>query len=145
MLVEHLDDLREVGQSTGQPVDLVDHHRIDPMSLDVGQEPLQGRPVDGSTRDSAVVVHLGQYDPTLMLLAKNKGFTGLALGVQRIEILLEALIGGFARIDRTADRGFRMRPLALCSLSHRSAHCSGYLSPLSRSDRRNEVPTSVRR
>jgi hypothetical protein len=114
------------------------------MSLDVGQEPLQGRPVDGSTRDSAIIVHLGQRDPTLMLLAENKGFTGLALGVQRIEILLETLIGGFARINRTANRGFRVRPLALCALSHRAGHPE-YLLPVFRSAQRNEVPTSARR
>ena len=37
MPVEHLDDLGEVGERASQPVDLVDHHDVDPTGLDLGQ------------------------------------------------------------------------------------------------------------
>jgi hypothetical protein len=45
MPIEELDELGEVGQRAGQPVDLVDHHHIDKAGLHIGEEPLQGRAV----------------------------------------------------------------------------------------------------
>ncbi len=55
----------------------------------------------------------------------------------------EGLEQDFNSLD-AQRRGFRMRPLALCALSHRADH-SEYLLPVFRSARRNEVPTSARR
>ena len=52
VLVEDLDDLGEVGQRPGQPVDLVDDHDIDALVANVGEQPLQGRPLHGAARDS---------------------------------------------------------------------------------------------
>ena len=54
--IEHLDDLGEVGKRTGQPVDLVDHHRIDLVGLNVGEKLLQGRAVQGAAGQATVVV-----------------------------------------------------------------------------------------
>jgi hypothetical protein len=46
--VEDLDDLREVGERAGEPVDLVDHYNVDDAGLDVGEELLQppGRSIE---------------------------------------------------------------------------------------------------
>ena len=57
--VEDLDDLGEVGQRAGQPVDLVDHHDVDLAGADVGQQSLQRRPLHGAAGDTAIVVLRG--------------------------------------------------------------------------------------
>ena len=56
MLVEQLDQLGEVGERAGQPVDLVDDDDVDPPGPDVGQEPLQGRPLQRAAGEAAIVV-----------------------------------------------------------------------------------------
>jgi len=61
--VEHLDELGEVHERAAQPIDLVDDHDIDPLGLDIGQQPAQGWPLEGRTGDAAVVVVGGQLDP----------------------------------------------------------------------------------
>ena len=47
MLVEDLDDLGEVGQRPGQPVDLVDDHHVDLARAHIRQQPLECRPLHG--------------------------------------------------------------------------------------------------
>ena len=54
--IEDVHDLGEVRERAGQPVDLVDDHRIDLTGLDVGEEPLQRRALHGAARDTAIVV-----------------------------------------------------------------------------------------
>jgi hypothetical protein len=56
--IEDLDDLGEIGERAGQPVDLVDGHDIDLALADVGEELLQGRslevtPCSGLPRSAA--------------------------------------------------------------------------------------------
>ena len=63
MRIEHLDDLGEVGKRTGQSIDLVDHHRIDLVGLNVGEKLLQGRAVQGAAGQATVVVGNGQRGP----------------------------------------------------------------------------------
>ena len=46
-------------------------------------------------------------DPTLTSLAANVSHTGLALGVEGIEVLLESMVGRDARIDRASPGGRR--------------------------------------
>src|SRR6516164_786235 len=62
-----------------------------------------------------------QAHPAFVPLAVDKGLAGLALRLQRIELLLEPLFGGFAGIDRASngsappravDRRFPHRPAA---------------------------------
>ena len=102
--IEDLDDLGEVGQRAGQPVDLVDHHNVDLAGRDVGQQTLQGRPLHGAAGEAAVVVRGRQHDPALVLLAPDVGLAGLALGVQRVELLLQPLLGGLAGVDGAPDQ-----------------------------------------
>ena len=109
--VEHLDDLGEVAQRAGQPVDLVDHHDVDRARGDVGEQPLQGRAVHGAARDAAIVVQGRQGDPALVLLAGDERLAGLALGIERVERLLEPFLGGFAGVDGATDRGFAVAGL----------------------------------
>ena len=40
MALEHLDHLREVSEAARQAIDLVDHHDVDQVALDVGQQAL---------------------------------------------------------------------------------------------------------
>ena len=54
--IENLDDLGEIGQRAGQPVDLVDHHDIDLALADIGEQTLQCRPLHVAARAPAIVV-----------------------------------------------------------------------------------------
>ena len=40
--------------------------------------------------------------PAFMALARDEGLAGLALGMERVELLLEPFLGGFAGIDGAA-------------------------------------------
>ncbi len=56
MPLENLDDLGEVRERAGQPVDLVDDDIIDPPGLDVLEQALERRALEGAAGDPAVVV-----------------------------------------------------------------------------------------
>ena len=49
------------------------------------------------------VMRLPRVLPAFLVLAFDEGLAGLALGVQGIEPLLEAFLGGFAGVDGAAD------------------------------------------
>ncbi len=100
--VEGLNDLGEVGERPGQAIDLIDHDDVDPAGIDGGEQALPSRAVQGPTGEATVVVTLWQQLPTLMGLALDVGLTGLALGIQRVEVLLQARLGRLAGIDGTA-------------------------------------------
>src|SRR5215471_17103233 len=107
--IEDFDDLGEIGERAGQPVDLIDDHGIDPPRSDVGEEPLQGRSIHRRAREPAIVIASGQAHPALVPLAVDERLAGLALRLQRIEFLLEPLFGGFAGVDRTTNSCVRFR------------------------------------
>ena len=112
--IEDLDNLGEIGQRPRQPVDLVDDDHVDFPRADAGEQRPQGGPLHG-TAGIAAIVELGrQADPSLVLLAGDIGCTGLALRIERIEVLFEPLLARFARVDRAAQASFRGY------LSHRS-------------------------
>ena len=104
MSVEQLHKLGKIRQRPSEPVDLVDHDHIDPARLHLGEQPPQGRPLQAATRVAAVVVSLRSQAPALMSLALDVGFRGLALVVERVEFLLEPLLGRLAGVDGTAQR-----------------------------------------
>jgi hypothetical protein len=83
--VKHLDDLREIHQGSREPVDLVDHHNVDGAGLHLGEELLEARPLDRAPGITPVVIGGGQHPPALVLLARDIGLAGLALGMQRVE------------------------------------------------------------
>ena len=100
--VEQFDDPGEVGEGAGQAVDLVDHHGLDPALPGGSQEAGEGRALHGPARIAAVVEPLGDQMPALMPLAPDEGLAGFPLGVQGIEVLLEAILGGLAGVDGAA-------------------------------------------
>lgn len=71
--------------------------------LDVLQKPLEGRPLHRPAGQASVVVHVRKRDPSGMTLAYDIGLASLPLSIERIEFLLEALVGRFAGVDRAAD------------------------------------------
>ena len=107
MLLEGLHQAGEVEQGAAEAIDLVDDDAVDLAGLDVGHEALQGGPVHVAAGEAAVVVAVGQQRPALSGLAADVGLARLALGVQGVELLLEALLGGLAGVDGTAHQGQR--------------------------------------
>ena len=101
--VEDLDDLGKIGERAGQPVDLVDDHGIDPPRCEVAEQLLQSGPIHRRAGEPAVIISRAQADPAFVTLAVDEGLAGFALRLQRIEFLLEPLLGRFAGVDRTAD------------------------------------------
>ena len=100
MLVENVDDLGEVGQRPGQPVNLVDDHHVDLARAHIRQEPLEGRPFHRRARETAVVIHLADKAPSFAFLAGDERLAGFALGVERVEVLFQPLLAALAGIDR---------------------------------------------
>jgi hypothetical protein len=104
MLVEGLDELREVGKRARQAIDLIDDDNVDLAQSDVREERLQGRALQGSAGNPAIVVALGAEPPALMGLRLDVRLGRLALGIERIELLLEPMLGRFAGVDGAAER-----------------------------------------
>src|ERR1700757_1536136 len=101
--IEDLDDFGKIGERAGQPVDLVDDHRVDPPCRDVGEQLLQSGPVHRRAGDPTIIITRAHADPAFVPLAVDEGLAGFALRLQRIEFLLEPLLGRFASVDRTTD------------------------------------------
>jgi hypothetical protein len=96
--IEQLDDLGEVGQGAGEPIHLVHHYDIDDPLADVGQQPLQGRTLHGSTREPAVVIGGPDQPPAFAVLTLDERLAPLALGVERVKVLLQSLLRGLAGV-----------------------------------------------
>jgi transcriptional regulator with XRE-family HTH domain len=89
-------------ERTGQPVDLVDHDDVDLAATDMVQQLLEGWAVQGGAGQAAIVISRADQPPALVGLALDVGLAGLALGIQRVELEVEIMLGGFAGLDRTA-------------------------------------------
>src|SRR5271170_2522162 len=107
-------------RASGSAVDLVDDDDIDPSRREIGEQLLQSGPIDRGAGEPAVVISLGQAYPTLVPLAVYEGLAGLTLRLQRIELLLEPLLGRFASIDRASDGSVPPRAVG-CWPRHRLA------------------------
>ena len=103
VLVEQLDQLGEVRQRSGQPVDLVDDDDVDLAGSDILQQALQGRALSVAAGEATIVILGPHHRPAGMGLAADVGLGGIVLGVQRVEILLQPLIGGDAGVDGAAN------------------------------------------
>jgi hypothetical protein len=100
----------------GQPVDLIDDHDVDASGLDVGDQPFQGWPLHRAARIAAVVIAGQERSPPFVLLRQDEGGAGFTLGVERVEGLIEAFLGRFARVDRATsprDLAARLRRSAI--------------------------------
>src|SRR5262249_16376745 len=83
--IEQLDELGEISERTGQPVDLVHQHNVDLARAHIGQELLQRRAVERGTGECTIVVAAGDQPPAVVRLALYICLAGLALGVERVE------------------------------------------------------------
>src|SRR4051794_26585075 len=63
---------------------------------------LSAGPVHACATEAAIVIPVGQREPTTLPLAENISFGRLTLGLQRIEFLFQSFFGGFARVDGAA-------------------------------------------
>jgi hypothetical protein len=102
MRVHHLDQLREVHQRAAEAIDLVDDDHVDHPCLDVGQQPLQRRPLQRAAGEAAVVVAVTDQHPAFGALAGDVRLAGVALRVEGVELLVQALVGALPRVDRAA-------------------------------------------
>src|SRR5271166_631004 len=103
MRIEQLDQLGEVGERPRQPVDLVDDDHVDPPRPNVIEQLLERRPVHRPARKAAVVVAVPYQSPAFMSLALDIGFRCFPLVVERVELLLQSVLGGDASVDRAAE------------------------------------------
>ena len=110
MPLEHIDQLGKIGERTGQPIDLIADDRVDPAGLDILDQPLQCRALQGAAAVPAIVVAVVERDPALVALAVDVSRAGLALGVEAVEALLQTLLGAFPAIDRAADLALYLGP-----------------------------------
>ena len=83
------DELRKVGEGTDQPVDLVDHDLLDETGIDVVEQALQARALQGSSRAPRVLVDGWQQRPALRLLARDIRGAGFSLRIEGVELLFE--------------------------------------------------------
>jgi hypothetical protein len=70
MLVEQLDQLGEIRQRLGQPVDLVHHYNVYLAGPDLGEKLLEGRAVERSPRKRPIIVMVGDQSPALVTRAE---------------------------------------------------------------------------
>jgi hypothetical protein len=105
VLREGLHHGREVKQTAAEAVHLVNHDAVDLAGLDVAQEAAQGGPLQVAAAPAAVVVALGQTDPALVPLAGDERRGRLALGIERVKLLRQPLLGGLAGVDGATDQG----------------------------------------
>ena len=108
--LEPFDELRKVEEGTGQPVDLVDHNLLDETGIDVSEQALQARALQGSSRDPCILVDSWQQHPALRFLARDICSAGLPLCIEGVELLFETLFSALSGIDGATD--FRHLDLA---------------------------------
>ena len=113
MALEDVDQPDEVGKRAGEPVDLVADDRVHLARLDVAQQSPQRRAIHRPAGEAAVVVAVVEGDPALLTLALDVGKAGLVLRIQRIERLVESLLGALPAVDRRSDFARRRVHLAV--------------------------------
>jgi hypothetical protein len=139
--VEDVNEPGEVGERPRQPIDLINHDHVDLACLDVGDQPFQGRPLHRAAGIAAVIVKRRGRRPALVLLREDVGGAGFALGVERIEGLVQTLLRRFPRVN-CADPLARP-PRSLGRFRHRLAPvfaASRRLSAAQRSAGRTNAP-----
>lgn len=102
-LVEEFQKLREVKERARQPVDLVNNNAVDITGLDLLQKVLESGTVGVGAGEARIIVALWQRNPAFLFLAGDVALGGLALDVERGEVLLKIIGCRDTRIDRAAD------------------------------------------
>ena len=93
MGIKDINDFGKIRERSCEPVDLVNHHHIDEVVLDICQQFAKRRPLDGSTRITTVVIEIGKASPAFVFLARDKSLTGLPLGIQGVKFLVKSFFG----------------------------------------------------
>jgi len=104
--VEQFDQLGEVGERSGEPVDLINDYDVDTTSGDVIEQLAERWALHRAAGEAAIVVVVAHQLPAFMGLAFDVGLGRFALIVERVELLLEPAVGGDARVDRASKLGF---------------------------------------
>src|SRR5271166_2738396 len=97
-------------------LDLVDDDHVDLPRPDIVQQLLERRPLHRPARKAAIVIAFADELPSLMGLAFDVGFGGLALVVESVEVLLQTRVGGDARIDGAAKGDLALVPFSSSDL-----------------------------
>src|SRR5882757_7852448 len=121
MRIEQLDQFGEVRQRPRQTIDLVDDDDVDLAGADIVQQLLKVRSVGGPAGVSAIVIAGTDQGPAGMGLTLDVGGGGLVLRIQRVELLVEPMIGRDPRIDRASDRFDRRSLHDRASMANRSS------------------------
>src|SRR3984893_8487374 len=125
MGIEQLNQLGEVGQRPRQAVDLVDDDDVNLPGADIVQQLLKVGTLGGPAGGSPIVIAGADQSPAGMGLAFDVGGGSLVLRVQRVDLLVEPVLGRDPGIDRAADLLDRSSPhgwtpiVDLSSLSRR--------------------------
>ena len=101
--LEYFDNPGEVGERAGQPVDLVDDDHVDDAASRHRAAAAAGRALHDAAGEAAVVVAVGDEHPAFVLLALDVGERRLALGVEGVELHLEAFFRRLAGVDGAAE------------------------------------------
>src|SRR2546421_6864942 len=104
MRIEQFDQFGEVRQGSRQTIDLVDDDDIYLPGAGVVQQSLQVGAVGRSAGVSAIVIARADQGPSSMGLTLYVCRGRIVLGIQRVELLIEPLVGGDPGVDGTADR-----------------------------------------
>ena len=92
MGIEHLNDLGKVEQGAGEPIDFVHDNDVHLRPADVVQEALQSWPLQRSPGIAAIVIVGRHGHPAFVLLTGDEGLAGFTLRIERVEVLLQALL-----------------------------------------------------
>src|SRR5262245_3681217 len=103
MGIEQFDQLGKIGQGASMAIDLVDNNDMDAEGSNVLEELLQGRAVGGSAREAAIIISRTNQCPPGMGLTADIGLRCIILGIERVEVLIEARFGRDPGIDGAAD------------------------------------------
>ena len=96
--IQPFHELGEVGERTGQPVDLVDDDLIDLASLEIAHQPLQRRALQRPPRSPRSSSCSGSStQPSALWLAMKAG-TGSAPEHRAVEVLLGPFFGGLTGV-----------------------------------------------
>ncbi len=91
-------------------------HGVDLAGPNIGQQLLQGRAVEGGPRETPIVVAIGHQASALMGPALDVSFAGLALGIERVELEVEIMLGRLASeiAQRKSFRAVALIAAPLC-------------------------------
>ena len=64
---------------------------------------LQGRAVQRGPGKRPIVIAAGDLAPALVRLTLDVGLAGFALGIQRVELQVKVMFGGFPGVDRAPE------------------------------------------